>query len=361
MHRLGTRQLNRASLDRQLLLDRVALPVCDAVQRLAGMQGQAPNAPYVGLWSRLAGFRHDELADALEHRQLVRAALMRATIHLVTAADALAWGALTRPVAERALLANWRRRLTGIDLTELVAISGSLLAERPMTRAELAAALAETWPDGDGTAMAYAATSLVPVVQVPPRGVWGRTGQATWTTTSAWLSGPGAVAEAEDLVTRFLRAFGPASVRDMQTWSGLTRLREVVERLDLRGYRDEHGTELFDLPDAVLPDPETPAPPRFLPEYDNLLLAYADRTRVAAEHRTIPLPPGIGGVCGTLLVDGAWRGTWRLARNDDGVTLVIEPFWHIEDPDPVVEEGARLLTFVAAGADHDVVVLEEAR
>lgn len=352
------RQLNRASLDRQLLLDRVDLPACGAVERLAGMQGQAPDAPYVGLWSRLVGFRSEELAKALVDRQVVRAGLMRATIHLVTAADALAWGPLTKPIAERGLVANFGKRLAGVDLADLVEDSVELLTERPRTRAELGAALSQKWPDNDKMALAYAATCLVPVVQVPPRGVWGETGQATWTTTASWLSADAAGSVA-DMIIRYLGAFGPASVRDMRTWSGLTKLRDVVAGLDLRTYRDEHGVALFDLPDAELPDPETPAPPRFLPEYDNLLLSYADRARVAADDRAVPLPPGIGGACGTLLVDGFWRGTWRITRADDTATLVIEPFEPLGVVDAVTEEGARLLAFAAADAGrHDVEIME---
>jgi hypothetical protein len=355
---IGVRQLNRASLDRQLLLDRVELPVREAIERLAGLQGQSPNAPYVGLWSRLAAFRHEELATELLARRVVRAGLMRATIHLVTATDALAWGPLTKPIAERGLRSNFSKRLVGVDLAELRADSVALLAERPRTRAELAAVLSEKWPDNDRMALAYAATYLVPVVQVPPRGVWGDTAQATWTTTDSWL-GPGQAGSVSDMIVRFLRAFGPASVRDMQTWSGLTRLREVTETLDLREYRDEHGGTLYDLPDAELPDPDTPAPPRFLPEYDNLQLSYADRTRVNADHRAVPLPPGIGGSCGTVLVDGFWQATWRIERAEGQATLVIEPYAPLGDVDAVTKEGMGLLAFAAAdAARHDVMIME---
>lgn len=353
---IGVRQLNRASLARQLLLERADLPAETAIERVAGLQGQSPNAPYVGLWSRLGAFRHEELAAALLDRRVARAALMRATIHLVTAPDALAWGPLTRPIAERVLRTNFGRGLVGVDLAELAADTIGLLADRALTRAELAAVLAGKWPDNERMTLAYAATSLVPVVQVPPRGVWGENAQATWTTMDSWL-GVGPVGSVADMIVRFLAAFGPASVRDMQTWSGLTRLREVVPTLDLRVYQDEHGVTLYDLPDAGLPDPDTPAPPRFLPEYDNLLLSYADRARVAADHRAVPLPPGIGGTSGTLLVDGFWRGAWRIERADATATLVIEPFEPLGDVDAVLQEAADLLGFAAADADrHDVEI-----
>jgi hypothetical protein len=346
---LGTRQLNRATLARQFLLERVDLTAVAAVERLAGMQAQAPHAPYVGLWSRLAGFHPDDVGTALVDRRLVRAGLMRGTIHLVSAADALAWGPLTKVVLERALNANFGRRLTGVDLGVLVERTVALLARRPHTRAELAAALHPLWPGHDKLDLAYAATCLVPVVQIPPRGVWGESGQATWASMADWL-GESAGGSLADMIVRFLTAFGPASVRDMRTWSGLTRLREVVADMDLRTYRDERGTTLYDLPDAELPDPDTPAPPRFLPEYDNLLLSYADRERVAANHRAVPLPPGPGGVCGTLLVDGFWRGTWRITRADGTATLLVEPFEPLTDD--VTEEAARLVRFAAPDAEH---------
>lgn len=353
MTTLGLRQLNRASLARQLLLERAELPVEKAVERLAGLQAQAPNAPYVGLWSRVAAFRHDELATALLQRRLVRAGLLRGTIHLVTAADTIAWGPLTRPVFERGLRSNFGKRLVGVDLAELVTDSLAALAQGPRTRAELAAALSKKWPDNDRMALAYAATSLIPLVQVPPRGIWGDNAQATWTTTDEWL-GSGPAGTVAGLISRFLAAFGPAGVRDMQTWSGLTRLREVVATMDLRTYTDEQGQQLYDLPDAALPDPETPAPPRFLPEYDNLLLGYAHRTRVAANHRAVPLPPGLGGTCGSLLVDGFWRAEWRIDRTGDTATLVVEPFEPIGD---VTEEALALLRFAAADAQrHEVRV-----
>ncbi len=355
MQALGVRQCNRTSLARQLLLERAELPVDAAVAHLAGLQGQAPNAPYVGLWSRLAVFRHEALATPLLDRRLARVGLMRGTIHLVTAADALAWGPLTKPVFERALTANFAKRLVGVDLAELLADSMALLADGPRTRAQLAAALSAKWPDNDRMALAYAATYLAPVVQVPPRGVWGDTAQATWATVQSWL-GTGRPGSVTDMITRYLQAFGPAGVRDMQKWSGLTKLREIVATLGLRTYRDEHGTTLYDLPDAELTDPDTPAPPRFLPEYDNLLLGYADRTRVAADHRPVPLPPGIGGTTGTLLVDGFWRGTWQLERTEDSATITIDLTEPITDTTDVAEEARALLNFIAADATgHDVV------
>jgi hypothetical protein len=163
----------------------------------------------------------------------------------------------------------------------------------------------------------------------------------------------------DEMLLRYLGAFGPASVLDAQMWCGLTRLGEVAERLGprLRRFRDENGRQLLDLPDAPRPDPDTPAPPRFLPEYDNLLLSHADRSRVVVDGRTVPLYPGNGGVRGELLVDGFWRANWAISRDGTGATLTIEPFRPLSKRDSaaVTREGLRLLAFAAAGVDsHEV-------
>jgi hypothetical protein len=203
--------------------------------------------------------------------------------------------------------------------------------------------------------LAYAVTWLLPMVQIPPRGIWGAGGMATWALTEEWLGRPfETTAEVDDLVMRYLAAYGPASVRDVQSWSGLTRLRAVLDRLRDRlvTFRDESGVELFDLPDAPRPDPETPAPPRFLPEYDNIQFAFADRTRIMDTGYRVPLFPGNGGSLGTLLVDGHLSAEWKVVRERDAATLLVRPHGSLAKRDraEVVEEGDALLRFVAADA-----------
>lgn len=350
---LGRLALNRAFLERQMLLRRHDVSARDAIEHLVGMQAQAPNPPYIGLWTRLEDFRHEELARLISGRQAVRIALMRNTIHLVTARDCLALRPLVQPIFDRDLRTNYShgRNLKGIDLDALAAAGRVLLEERPRTGRELGALLAERWPDRVPASLAHAVRGRAPLVQVPPRGIWGESGPAAHTTAESWL-GHSLTDDLslDDMVVRYLGAFGPASVADAQTWSGLSKLREVFERLRPRliAFRDENGKELFDLPDAPRPAPDTPVPARFLPEFDNVTLSHADRTRIISdEHRKV-IASKNGMVPGMALVDGFVRGTWKVERTKKTARLVITPFEPLakKDRHALTEEGQRLLRFV---------------
>ena len=307
------------------------MPALQAIEHLVGMQAQVPLNPYVGLWSRLERFDPDELGQLLLDRKAVRIVCMRGTLHLVTADDCLVLRRLAQPVLDREL-ANHRDhapRLRDLDLAPVLAFAEPLLAE-PHTGPQLRAALAARFPGLDAAAFAFACRNLLALVQVPPRGVWGRGAQVTLATAESWLDRPPVVAPAIDpIVLRYLAAYGPATVADVAAWSRLTGLREVLERLRprLRTFRDERGRELFDVPDGPRPDPDTPAPTRVLPEYDNALLSHADRSRFAAAP---PAGAAVGPdvpVHGTVLHDGVVRATWSVAREPrpGPVTMTIRP------------------------------------
>jgi hypothetical protein len=358
---LDARTLNRALLERQMLLGRSSIPAGEALEHLVGMQAQAPLAPYVGLWSRLKGFAADELAALIVAREAVRTHLMRSTIHLVTARDCLRLRPLLQPVLNRDYGSSvFARNLKGLDTEAVLAAGRALLEERPRGRSELGRLLSELWPARDPASLSFLVTFLVPSVQVTPRGVWGAVGPPVWATMDSWLGQPltGEANGLDGVVLRYLAAYGPASVADIRTWSDLSGVSELVERLrpDLRVWRDELGRELFDVQDAPVPDPATPAPARFLPEYDNILLSHADRARVNDQAHRIPLPPGNGAVMGTLLVDGFYRGTWRIVRSGDRATLHIRPFERLgkSAAQEVSSEGVRLLAFATDATIFDV-------
>jgi hypothetical protein len=357
--RLTLLELNRATLARQHLLERSDMTPVAMVEHLVGLQAQVPLDPYAGLWSRIEGFRPESLADLLLRRAVVRIVVMRGTIHLLTADDCLLLRPLMQPVldAELARHRDFGRPLREIDLAPALAFAASALAERPLTGPELRATLAERYGDDAAPALAYACRCLLPVVQVPPRGVWGQTSQVTLATVDAWLRRPLADRPSlDDVVLRYFGAFGPATVADVTSWCRLTGMRDVVERLrpTLRAFRDEDGRELFDLPDAPRPGADVPAPIRFLPEYDNVLLSHADRTRIVPERRRDALRR-VGGVgFGSVLRDGLVCGVWRVRwdRANGAATLEVSL---AERPAQravasIAAEGRRFLRFAAADA-----------
>ena len=338
-----------------MLLRRAARPALDTVEHLVGLQAQNPGDPYVALWSRLDGSDPQELSAALTDRTAVRVPMQRSTIHLVSARDCLALRPVLQPVGERMARGQFGRRLEGVDLDELAAAGRELIEQKPRAFGELGRLLAARWPGRDPLALAMTVRALLVLVQIPPRGVWGRGGLALHSTLESWLDRPldGGDPTPDRLVLRYLAAFGPATVADAQNWSGLTRLGEVVDRLSprLRRFRDSDGRELWDLPDAPRPDPDLPAPVRFLPEYDNVLLGHADRGRIVASEAAT-LWADESHHYGTFLVDGMVRGSWRVARGKGAATLLVRalPALSAADEAAVGAEAEALLSFLAAGA-----------
>ena len=358
---LSPRRLNRILLARQLLLARRRMPVPAAIEYLVGMQSQSPRSCYVGLWSRVSGFRPPALEGLMLSREAVRIALMRSTIHLVTARDCLPLRELVQPAVSRTTHHTNVRRNAGVDAQELARLGRELVDAEPRTLAELGELLHERWPACDPFALAMGVRELVPLVQAPPRGLWTSGGEARHVDAARWLEGrPPRPATLDTLVLRYLAAYGPASILDAQMFTGLTGLRDVFGRLrpQLRTFLDDTGRELYDLPDAPLPTARTRAPVRFLPEFDNVLLSHADRRRILPDGTLSLLSLG-NGLTPALLVDGFVAGAWKLRRATRSVTLEVRPFERLPAQArlDVEEEGRRLLRFAAPAAERTAVTV----
>lgn len=363
--RLGVRALGRATLARQFLLERADVPVLDAVSHLCGLQAQEPQEPFAGLWSRLRAFDPAALSALLVGRRVVRAPLMRRTMHLVTADDTLAWRARHDAMLRQRVLGVYRRELDGIDLDELAAAAGDVLADgEPRSTPEIGRLLAARWPDAGPRPLGeLVVAALIPMVQSPPRGMWRVTAGARNVRMESWLgreidppAADGADPVGAALVRRYLAAFGPAASADLRAWCGLAGLPRAVAavRDELVAFRDERGRELLDLPDAPRPDPDTPAPVRFLPAFDNAILGYDDRSRIIDDaHRGL-------SVAGerAVLVDGRVAATWTVAADGGAGTVVVTPLRRFSRADrtAVAEEGRALAAFLSEGAHHRVRV-----
>jgi hypothetical protein len=354
---LTTRQLNRATLARQMLLAREKTTAVRAVARLVGLQAQVARPPFLGLWTRLEGFRREHLLEALRRRQIVRATAMRATLHLMTAVDYVALRGALQPGLTGAMQSVLRDRTKGLDPAALEARARAFFGDAAATFDALRLHLKTHHPGGDERAMAYLIRTHLPLVQVPTDAPWGFPASADFAMADAWLTKkiPTQAAPAHALVRRYLAAFGPATPGDAQVWSGLSGLREVFEALrpELVTFRDARKRELFDLPDAPRPPEDTPAPVRFLPEFDNLVLSHDDRTRVVApEHRARVVLKNLQ-VRATVLIDGMVAGTWRVDRKKDTAVLVLEPFAALTKKTlaALESEGDALLRFAEPEAE----------
>ena len=401
--RVTTRGLGRALLARQHLLERTAGPAVGVVAHLVALQSQNPPSAYLALHARVAGFAHDDLADAMTDRRVGRLALLRDTVHLATADDVLTLWPVLVPLFRRNLAghATAGPALRGLDLDDLARAARDALADGPLTAAALGDRLAATWPDVDPRALAQGARGLLPLVQVTPRGVWGRSMATTWTTAETWFgrtpaaphAGPLTAADPDDvladLARRYLAAYGPATVADLQRWCGLTRLGAVVDRLRPELVEVEHvdpptsadgrasaGTRgrtrvLLDLPDAPRPPEDSPAPVRLLPDYDDVLLGHDDRSRIvpAAARPALASPNGVPPAA--VLVDGVVAGIWALRREAlprlagaprtrrERAHLTLTPLrpWSRAERAAAVTEAEVLARFVADdAAEHAVQV-----
>lgn len=353
---LNDRALNRATLARQLLLTRAPLSVLNATEQLLALQAQIPRPPHIALWSRLAAFERADLIAPLQARSLVRATSMRGTLHIMRAKDFVAFRGALQPS-----LTAGMQTIVGKGpippMPELLTAARRVLGTRGLPFSDIRDALVKTFPTGHDRLMGYAVRMQIPIVQVPDAEErWGFPSDSDFAMAEPWLGtkigegdGPGA------FVLRYLAAYGPSSVADIQTWTGFKAVAEIIKplRAKLMTFTDARRRELFDLPKAVRPDEDTTAPVRFLPEYDSMILAHADRSRLIDERYRKALVTKNLIVPATFLVDGRVAGTWKIERKRKAATLNLVPFATIPKAAKaaIEQEGEALLRFVESDAE----------
>jgi len=363
--KLTSRELNRTLLSRQLLLERQRIAIPTVIEKLVGLQAQIPNPPYIGLWTRLVDFQRDDLTGLMEERRVVRAAMMRSTLHLMTAADHQRFRPVLQPALIRAFSAFYGKRARGLDIEKLVEAAKPFLKEAPRTTGDIKKFLLTIEPERDADAMAYTVRNHLPQVQVPPGGTWGAGSKASYVTADFWLDDDTPPEDLRSLFFRYLAACGPASIMDFQFWTGMVRLKDEIESLrsELVAYEDENGIELFDLPDMPILDEDTPAPLRFIPEYDNLVISHKDRSRILPDEHYKKVFLSAARVLGTILIDGFVAATWKIQRKRKAYTLLISPFEKLSEKNEaiILEEGQHLLDFVADDAQTRDIQIESAQ
>ena len=348
---LTRRELNRALLERQLLLERTSLSPVKAVERLGGLQAQSTPSPYLSLWTRLEAFEREELSLALRRRRLVKALLQRGTLHVVTPQQYWAVMTVRRELAASLWPPSYEARLPAARIAELAEDVLAALDGNELTFKEVRALLEPHAREGvPPTFLWRRVQGHSYVVHVPPSGIWGYGGHGVYTAAPGRVRGepPDPDAAFDELVRTYLTAYGPATKQDVGQWAGVPRLTpiaESLERLTVRTFRDEGGKVLYDLPRAPLPDPGVPAPPRLVPRFDNLVLSHADRSRILGDVPPSRIVTTNGLVHATILVDGFVAGTWQL----DGGHVRLEPFGRLDSGvrRMLGEESARLEAFVA--------------
>ena len=362
---LNRRALNRATLERQHLLQRIALTPIAMIEHLVGLQAQEPNPPYFGLWSRLLDFKREDLSQLLEQRLAVRCTLQRGTLHLLSAADLLALRPLLQPALARMLASNHGKKLAGADPLAVARAGRALLCAENLDGTQLGKRLALQWQGAEPASLAVAVRCCEALIQLPPAGTWDNHKNAQLLPADIWLD-PAlpSLPSLDRMLLRYLAAFGPASAQDAGVWSGLRLsgpdgINAALERLapQLRRYRDERGLLLLDLRDKVLPNTDTPAPARLVSAYDNLVLSHADRSRILDEVHRPRIFTVNGQVRPTLLLDGFVQGIWKIEHGRQQATVVIESFRALSpgERQTIEVEAALALAFAAPdGVAHGV-------
>jgi hypothetical protein len=353
--RLTDRQLNRATLARQMLLERSDMGVAEAVGWLLGLQGQQSHDPYIGLWSRLNGFTHQQLTALIVDKTLLRGTTMRSTLHLHTADDMIGIREFVQPVIERTWHGAFGKRRFGDNDKQKVRKAGiKLLDKSPMTSGQLGKALQEKFPEGEALAKAMLIQTLEVLIQIPPTRIWGSGHAPISTRVQNWVEGPyQRTIPRETLVRRYIAAYGPASVNDMQAWCGMTKLGETFEALrpELVTFEGKDGRELFDLPDAPRPDADTHAPVRYLPMYDNVYLGFDNRRRML-EINDMKRVNVLAEYKAAVLVDGIVSAGWTIEEKKGDAVLNVEPYHRIGKAQvrDAEAEGLNFLKFLRPDA-----------
>lgn len=348
---LTRRELNRALLARQLLLERAEARVPEAVERLGGLQAQYAPSPYLSLHARLRGFERAELTSALEKRRVVKALLQRGTLHIVTPRDFWAFTAARRALGADYWPPAYEKLLSKRKIAQIASATVAELRSGPLSFEEIRTLLAPHAGERISTAFLWRRVQgQAEIVHVPPSGTWGYHGGGVFVAAGAVLRGglPDSVTACELLVRRYLRAYGPATAQDVAQWAGLQRTGPITETLagmKLRTFRDERGKVLYDLRRGPIPDPDTPAPPRLVPRYDNLVLSHADRARVLGAVPVARIVTKNALVHATILVDGFVAGTWRLEQG----RVLLEAFSRLSPATTAAlrVEAERVEAFVA--------------
>jgi hypothetical protein len=357
--KITLRQWNRTLLQRQHLLERVDEDILEVLDRCVGLQSQDPRAAFYGLWSRIADFDPLDLDDLMTDRDVVRMALLRSTVFLMDAEDAR-W---VRPLAQASLdgelRSNHAKRLAGAELAEVAHYGRQLLSGTQLPVKTLKDSLAERWPDAESASLVTVVRCMVPLVQVPPRGTWTGSATTTYSLYDDWcgagessVTGEDAI---KDLIRLYLRGFGPASVKGLQTWAGMTRLRPIVEAMEadweLGTIEGPGGEVLYDIEGLPLADEDTPAPARLVAPFDNIVLAQgADRGRVVDDDVFKKLATPNGRSPGFVLIDGRVAGAWHPRKDGKATTIELDIFSKISAADrrAVQEEQEQLVEFCNA-------------
>jgi hypothetical protein len=347
-----------------MLLARESLPPLRVIERLIGLQAQQPRPPFIGLWTRLADFEPPQLLQLIHERKVVRGTMMRATLHLVASKDYLAFRGSVQPALTAGMQSVVKGRKSDLDIEAVVTAAKRCFSERPQTFSELREALSKSFPGVDERAMGYVARTRLPLILLPNDSEFGFGADSKFASADSWI---GKTVASDDqtpeLVVRYLAAFGPATIADAQIWSGLRGLKPLFEALrpELITFRDERGRELFDVSKAPRPSAETPVPVRFLPAFDNAILAHADRSRIIADdYRPLVVTKNLQ-VLPTFLVNGFVGGTWAFARSNNIATITMSPFTTLtaRRRHDVAAEAERLLRFLAKDAVCCEVVIQD--